>query len=614
MQAQVADMTTMLSQVLKNQNSKEKELQDMIEKKGGVRAVVDQDDVLLELSTKFEDKDVVDKSSSVVKGKDAQKTLDAGLRIELSTSVKDLLKANENLFLKKFDAQTAQISQAMERSADRVILSLSKGPYQRVEDPDIRALWKEERWRSNVKARLFILSLHDYFTTQRGQDDDDKKQDSQEDLSKLTFIGPGHPEEWTLEYMSGTYLSSLKDAIDDDGSGFVSINEINDFSRQKQVPMPKDMSLPVWIAYWAAGWDLDSNVYEKKIGSLIKQMKEMEDEVLDDNKESVKTYLSSQFDYIEKLTTYDVDEDDDGPDLLEMTKIQRSKNEERIRKNLEDVKVDPAPAAGRRHAQIIKLCKEYVLDPRELELGTSSLDVVTDEVYNRVSNLKAGFTQQRLDLDKTFEFYCNGIYDELYQFWYRDNSDSESESEEVSDSDDEDEGTDAGTEGADNAAKTGSDTSEHHNDEVHSGAGSDDEGKDNEANFEDGEDKENEVTGSEEGDGSQGGTDEREEARAGTPTTVAEEVVPLRTDLLRFPATKAEKEAIEALEVKVAAAKAEKEAKEAEGTDDGENEGSVKEEGPPKTVEERLESLESDMKSLVENMKEVLRRLPPKRR
>ncbi|KAG8856424.1 hypothetical protein FRB96_006390 [Tulasnella sp. 330] len=670
-QAQITDVTIMLSQVLKNQTTKEKELQEAIDKNGGVNAVIQRDDVLLELTTKYEDKDAVDKTNSVVKGKDAQKTIDAGLRMELSTSVKELLKANENLFLKKFDAQTTQISQAMERSADRVIQTLSKGPYQRVEDPDIRALWKEERWRSNVKARLFILSLHDYFTTQRGPAETDNEQGFREDSSKLTFIGRDHPEAWTLEYMGGAHLTSIQDAIDDDASGFVSINEVNEFTRQK----PNDMSLPIWITYWAAGWGVDSKVYEKKIRGLVKQMRTLRYGVLDDDKDSVSTvctiskaygianipdirtfhavnapqYLLNQFEYIEKLSTYDDEDDEDNPDLLQMAEAHRSKNEERITKNLEDIKYEiDGPAAvlavcgpGRidrhllpllyillkRHAQIIKLCKEYILDPRELELASASLDVVTTEVYNRVSNLKAVFTQQRLDLDRTFEFYCNGIYDKLYRYWYRDNdSDSDSEAEEVSDSDDA-VPSDALLQLVDPPRNPkGEDTDIE--------ANRDAEDKDDEAEETEGgngvveSEGGDEVAESEVVDGS--GAEEPEETSPGTPTTVAEDVVPLSVDLLRFPATKAEKEAIEALEavVKEAAEKAakeaeEKEAEEAEGTDNGEDGGSVKDEGPlvPKTVEQRLESLESDMKGLIksletlsENMKEVLRRLPPKRR
>lgn len=55
-----------------------------------------------------------------------------------------LLEGNDYLFTKKFESQTAEIVQAMDRSATAVIKALSKGVYQRLEDPDLRTLWREE--------------------------------------------------------------------------------------------------------------------------------------------------------------------------------------------------------------------------------------------------------------------------------------------------------------------------------------------------------------------------------------------------------------------------------------------------------------------------------------
>ncbi|KAG9025099.1 hypothetical protein FRB95_010572 [Tulasnella sp. JGI-2019a] len=631
MQADVKDMSAMLAQVLRNQTAKEKELQALIDSKGGAAAVVQQDDVLLEISVKYEEKDSWDKSSSAgSKGKELQKSVDAGLRLELMANLDDLLKSNETLFLKKFEAQTAQLSLALDRSADKVIKALSKGAYERVEDPDLRAIWRDEKWRSNVKARHLILSFHDYFTEPKATPDDEPH----EDAEKLTTITPGHPEEWTLEYMSPLYVSPIQDALDDDGSGFVSINEINEFTRQK----PKDMSLPVWIAYWAAGWDIDSEVYERKITGLIKQMRGMRNEVLDANKEAVESYLDSELEFIEKLTVYDVDEDDREPDLLEMVETQRAKDEARIRKNLEDIKFEidgPATVLAvcgpgridryllpllysliKRHAQIIKLCKEYILDARELELASSSLNEVVEQVYTRISNLKAGFTQQRLDLDKTFEFFCSGLYDELYQLWHRD---TDTDSEDDSDDDDSDDEETSDAESKANVA--GGTTAENETPDANK---NDDEDEDKDKDGDEDGDGDGDDDGDGDGDKDEDGDGdedaepeedaESEDGTEGTnepPTTVPEEVVPISVDLLRYPATKAEKEVIEAHEEKL---KREKEANDAAGTDDGTDGDVAEDAGPPKTVEDRLETLESQMQQLLTNMKEVLSRLPPKRR
>lgn len=171
-------------------------------------------------------------------------------------------------------------------------------------------------------------------------------------------------------------------------------------------------------------------------------------------------------------------------------------------------------------------------------MASESLYNLIDEVWKRVKSLKAGFTcvfiflpsqtypdwifggnsQQRLDLDAAFEFFCNGLYgkvfwvstcrdivnvisDDFYTEYLRDNDDCDEE-------DSEDSGD------------------EESNDE-------DVAGEDGEAGEEGGSGDE-----SDEADGS---------VRASSPaTTVPEEVVPLSVELLRYPAKKAEKDVIDA--------------------------------------------------------------------
>lgn len=88
---------------------------------------------------------------------------------------------------------------AMDHSADRVIKALSKGPYERIEDPDIRTLWKQEGWRSSVKARHLIVALHDYFTHGAHQAQTDSHSPDEEAV-ELTLLTPDHPDAWTLAY------------------------------------------------------------------------------------------------------------------------------------------------------------------------------------------------------------------------------------------------------------------------------------------------------------------------------------------------------------------------------------------------------------------------------
>jgi len=288
-----------------------------------------------------------------------------------------------------------------------------------------------------------------------------------------------------------------------------------------------------------------------------------------------------------------------------------------------------------RHAQIIMLCKEYILDPRELQLATDSLSNVIEEVYHRIRTLKDGFTAQRVDLDQTFQYFAAGLYDDLYRLWFRD-SDSDSETEEDWEEEEaqQDEATDPaavnadGTAAAtDGAAKPDGDKPAASGDPGATGvkvgeesAPPADEGKET-------EDGAGEQEGDEDADGAEDGEgSESASARPTTPTTIDEEVTPLSVELLRlrYPAKKAEKEAIEALQAKLdAAKKAEEEKEKADGEGEGGgDEDKDKEEDkdkdtppePPKTVEERLASLEETIGSIEENIKELLSRVPRKRR
>ena len=122
-------------------------------------------------------------------------------------------------------------------------------------------------WKGNVKARHFVLSLRDYYV---------EKNETQKHQARANTNDPSNKEpdilgedEWALIYLDVPYLQPISEAFDDDGSGYVTIAEINQFTDS----MPKDLgwrqecfcfvvnfssndticSLQHWIAYWAVG-------------------------------------------------------------------------------------------------------------------------------------------------------------------------------------------------------------------------------------------------------------------------------------------------------------------------------------------------------------------------
>lgn len=92
-------------------------------------------------------------------------------------------------------------------------------------------------WKGNVKARTFVLNLHDYYADQRNR-------------AAPPTIGRGTPssplggkkpdDRWALVYINAARVQSILEAIDDDGTGYISIKEINTFIEER----PSGWSLP----------------------------------------------------------------------------------------------------------------------------------------------------------------------------------------------------------------------------------------------------------------------------------------------------------------------------------------------------------------------------------
>ncbi|KAF8981844.1 hypothetical protein BDQ17DRAFT_1438197 [Cyathus striatus] len=149
-----------------------------------------------------------------------------------------------------------------ERQGDR-IASYFYGGHERIINPHLRAIWKEMGWRGSVKAVDFVFALWDYISSsikyQDGKTVDQLEQHAQNssptpsnmELPAIDFqMNP--EDEWTKEYINISNLQSISECIDDDGSGFINIHEVNRFT----LNCPKHWSFLQWLAYWAAGWHI----------------------------------------------------------------------------------------------------------------------------------------------------------------------------------------------------------------------------------------------------------------------------------------------------------------------------------------------------------------------
>jgi hypothetical protein len=170
-------------------------------------------------------------------------------------------------------------------------------------------------------------------------------------------------DKWALAYINAAYVQPILEAVDDDGTGFVSVKEVNTFvgSRPdgwrsvvfcaRMAPTSSRLklmlilhllySLPHWIAYWAVGWQTSISLYKNKIYTLVQTMFQTLEHVLPSNRRVVDEYLFHEsFWRIELLlrSTRSVNPKVlQDPDLTRITELYSIAEEERIDANLRDV-------------------------------------------------------------------------------------------------------------------------------------------------------------------------------------------------------------------------------------------------------------------------------------
>ena len=82
--------------------------------------------------------------------------------------------------------------------------------------PDALGLVK--RWRRNVEAHLFVTTLKDYF---RDQYDEVYSRET------IRLAHQSRTDEWALDYVGIQYLQQMREAFDQDGSGYITVQEVN---------------------------------------------------------------------------------------------------------------------------------------------------------------------------------------------------------------------------------------------------------------------------------------------------------------------------------------------------------------------------------------------------
>ena len=117
-----------------------------------------------------------------------------------------------------------------------------------------------QRWPGHVKARHFVLALRDYYR-QLVEDKNRKKHDEEttrrgyvrQFVEGMTRKAHGEDsttrfiadeDEWALKWITIDRMQAIAEAFDDDGSGFITIAEVNEFTSSRPKEWRYDVQMP----------------------------------------------------------------------------------------------------------------------------------------------------------------------------------------------------------------------------------------------------------------------------------------------------------------------------------------------------------------------------------
>ncbi|KAG1800709.1 hypothetical protein EV424DRAFT_419736 [Suillus variegatus] len=447
-----------LDKLIRTQTDRETRFEKEVQMRGGREKCLESEDKLVELlkiasqqegrpqnkaRADVPTKDVnkpTSKTASANGSVGEQSRIDASLLHELHTPLRDLLDENRALFMFKLDAQTSDIKDAIKDSETRIMWAFNSR-FRRVKDPHLRYIWKEMKWTTSVKTLYFIAELHDYYVNRFSRlrheaplaeamsdasplvlrvpsptptvsvmsDSEGEDRELPAADKKLPNVDPA--DKWCLKYLSIFYVPSLSEGFDGDANGLISIREVNAFTSA----MPLGWTVPQALAYWAAGWRVDSQYYHARIEQVLNSMVYAQADVLPENRGCIATYLSSYvIDDIKRLvrSLAELGLEDSDLNLTELTARRREAQEVALADRLNIVKYeidskDSLKLFGsgrienfllpllylviRRHLQIMKLASTVILVEREFESATQTIENILGGVSLRVEELAGEF-------------------------------------------------------------------------------------------------------------------------------------------------------------------------------------------------------------------------------
>ncbi|KAJ7744761.1 hypothetical protein DFH07DRAFT_834265 [Mycena maculata] len=360
----------------------------------------------------------------------AEEDLSPQVHASLRQGLDEALTANMPMFTLKVEAAQKEMSEAVERSTETIMQQLNSGPYQLIKDEDIKEVWKSMNWRISCKSRHFVDAVHNHFAQKFGE--------------HRHRAGKVHPDQWTLNILSQViYYPSISDAIDDDGSGYISVHEVNQFFKSR----PKEWSAVQWLSFWAAGWKQNALAYKTRCKVVFSDLEAAARTVLPQNRRGVKAYiktsgLSELWLVVNSLTGDGVAHHSahHTPETAPLNALRAEimqKEIDHIRSRLERIQYQlesPETVLAvlgthrlegfilcfldlilDRHYQIIEAANTLVLGDREFETMIFSLRNLVAAFSARYHSIIASWKQQRLDTGFLVECFAGGLFNDWHE-------------------------------------------------------------------------------------------------------------------------------------------------------------------------------------------------------
>ncbi|KAK0475513.1 hypothetical protein IW261DRAFT_1340555, partial [Armillaria novae-zelandiae] len=444
-------MEIMMSVFRKLDTSRERDIQNFIKVKGGVKACIDNEQLLLELVDKSGEgiAGILGHQSGTVEkgvGTTAEK-VQKEMRKEWAEDVDQAFERNIARFEKKLEVQNRQLTSifkdSLKNTESHILTAMASGAHDRIVNEDLKELWKDMAWRGSVKAKHLVLALHDYLIDKLGAL-------SASPMMSPSVSEPGSPmfspisavsvtgdfftlkDRWALAYFNVAHVQPVLEAMDDDATGFITTKEINNFTKS----IPPGWTLPQWIAYWAEGWHVSIDQYKKRIHIILSTMYSTFPNVLPANREATCDYLQHDSIYqVDRLLRSTRDLPSNAREISELRRLTEAytqSEEARLQRNLADVSYDidakstvsliTGPGRIERYIypllylllkhqlRVVRLSTKFVLDPYEMSNMSSSLWNLFSVVGQRMQNLASIFKQSNVDVVEKLENFAFGMF------------------------------------------------------------------------------------------------------------------------------------------------------------------------------------------------------------